>query len=846
MNRIKRGMKNMEEPKKKANIKVSGMSCASCALNVEKSLKNLEGVDEAQVNLGTEEATVEYNPERLDLSQLETAVEEAGYGVVNEKVTIKVGGMSCAMCVKAIEDVLSKLDGVSTVTVNLASEKAYVTYNPKMVTVEDMKNAINELGYQYLGVEGETGDLEEKLRLKDLKEKRNRIIVGFGFSIPLMVMMYSNIMLPVPMPEFMLAVSILPFIYVSYPIFTAGYRALHNHNLDMDVMYSMGIGVAYVSSVLGTFNIVLTPDFMFYETALMLAAFLMMGRWLETRAKGNTSTAIKKLIGMQPKTATIIKEGVEVSLPIEELVVDDLVVVKPGEKIPADGMVVDGESYVDESTITGEPIPVLKNAGKTVVGGTINKNGALKFKTMKIGKDTVLSQIIKLVETAQGSKPPVQRIADTAVTYFIPTVLIIAITAFLVWYVALGSTLLFGLTVLISILVVACPCALGLATPTAVTVGIGRGAELGILVKNGEALEISEKIQTVLFDKTGTLTRGKPEVTDILTLDKSLNTDKSIDTDSMDEKFLLQVAASVENNSEHPLAGAIVNKAREKGLKILETRNFESFSGKGIKAVLNDVIQGYDETRSQNVSGEVVVGNRSLLADKNISLTEKLESKLLKLESEGKTAVVVAIDSRTAGVIAVADTLKESTVDAIHELQNMGLDVGMITGDNAGTADAIAKKVGIEKVISEVLPQDKAREVKRLQDKGDVVAFVGDGVNDAPALAQSDVGIAIGSGTDIAIESGDIVLVKDNLLDAVAGVQLSRKVMGRIKLNLFWAFAYNAVLIPVAAGLLYPTFGITFRPEYAGLAMALSSVTVVSLSLLLKGYVPPVKKLKTQ
>ena len=836
----------MDEPKKKANIKVSGMSCASCALNVEKSLKNLEGVDEAQVNLGTEEATVEYNPEKLNLSRLEAAVEKAGYGVVNEKVTIKVGGMSCAMCVKAIEDVLSKLDGVSTVTVNLASEKAYVTYNPKMVTVEDMKNAINELGYQYLGVEGEAENLEEKLRLKDLKEKRNRIIVGFGFSIPLMVMMYSNIMLPVPMPEFMLAVSILPFIYVSYPIFTAGYRALRNRNLDMDVMYSMGIGVAYVSSVLGTFNIVLTPDFMFYETALMLAAFLMMGRWLETRAKGNTSTAIKKLVGMQPKNATIIRDGSEVSIAIEELGIDDLVAVKPGEKIPADGMVVDGESYVDESTITGEPIPILKNAGKTVVGGTINKNGVLKFKTMKIGKDTVLSQIIKLVETAQGSKPPVQRIADTAVTYFIPTVLTIAIAAFIVWYVALGSTLLFGLTVLISILVVACPCALGLATPTAVTVGIGRGAELGILVKNGEALEVSEKIQTVLFDKTGTLTRGKPEVTDILTLDKSLNIDKSIDTDSMDEKFLLQVAASVENNSEHPLAGAIVKKAHEEGLRVFKTKDFDSFSGKGIKAVLNDVIPGYDETRAKNVFSEVIVGNRSLLEDRNISLTEKLESKLLKLESEGKTAVVVAVDSRTVGVIAVADTLKESTVDAIHELQNMGLDVGMITGDNARTAEAIAKKVGIEKVISEVLPQDKAREVKRLQDKGDVVAFVGDGINDAPALAQADVGIAVGSGTDIAIESGDIVLVKDNLLDAVAGVQLSRKVMGRIKLNLFWAFAYNAVLIPVAAGLLYPTFGITFRPEYAGLAMALSSVTVVSLSLLLKGYVPPVKKLKTQ
>ncbi|HEX7467571.1 MAG TPA: heavy metal translocating P-type ATPase, partial [Methanobacterium sp.] len=558
-----------------ANIKISGMSCASCALNIEKSLQNLEGVDKAHVNLGTEEAIVEYDPEKLKLPQLEKAVEDAGYEVINDNITIKIGDMSCAMCVKAIEDVLTKIEGVSQVNVNLASEKAYIIYNPKMTGVTDFKKAITDLGYRYLGVEGEeTSDQEAEIREKDLKGKRNRIIVAFGFGIPLMIIMLANIPTPIYMPYFLLLISILPFIYVSYPIFNAAYRSLKNRNLDMDVMYSMGIGVAFVSSVLGTFSILLTPQFMFYETALMLAGFLMLGRYLEARAKGRTSTAIKKLVGMQPKTATVIKEGTEVQIPIEDVEIQDIVFVKPGEKIPADGEVVSGESYVDESTITGESVPVFKDKGKNVVGGTINKNGALKFKAARIGKDTVLAQIINLVESAQGSKPPVQRIADKAVTYFIPTILTIAIVSFIVWYYVFGSTLLFGLTVIISVLVVACPCALGLATPTAVTVGIGRGAEFGILVKNGEALEISEKLTTVLFDKTGTLTKGKPEVTDIIGFE-------------MGEAELLRYAASVEASSEHPLADAVVGKAKNEGLDLLEIKEFTSFSGKGIMAVVN-------------------------------------------------------------------------------------------------------------------------------------------------------------------------------------------------------------------------------------------------------------------
>lgn len=808
-----------EESKKKAEIKVSGMHCASCALNVEKSLKDLEGVENAQVNIGTEKATVEYDSEKLKLTELENAIENAGYGVANDHVILKIGGMSCVMCVKAIEEGLGKLDGISDVNVNLTSEKAYVTYNSEITTVADMKNVIEDLGYQYLGVEGEkTEKLEEEVRAKDLKDKRNRIIVGFGFSIPLMALMYLDIPLPIPMSYFMLIVSILPFIYVSRPIFTAGFRSLKNRNLDMDVMYSMGIGVAYGSSLLGTFNIILTQQFLFYETALMLAAFLALGRYLEARAKGQTSTAIKKLIGLQAKTATVIRSDNEMKIPIEDVQMGDIVVVKPGEKIPADGEVVSGESYVDESAITGEPIPAFKNAGKTVVGGTINQNGILRFKALKIGKDTVLSQIIKLVENAQGSRPPVQRIADKAVSYFIPAVLTIAIAAFLFWYLS-GATLLFALTVLISILVIACPCALGLASPTAITVGIGRGAELGILIKNGEALEISEKLTTIVFDKTGTLTKGKPEVTDINAV-------------GIDDFELLKLAASVENNSQHPLAEAVVKKAQEENINLETSQNFDTFGGKGVKAEIE--------------SKEVIIGNRALFKDRNIAISDEVEEKLSKFENEGKTAVLIATDNSLSGTIAIADTLKETTKDAIERLKKAGLKVVMITGDNGRTANAVARQVGIENVIAEVLPQDKSEEVKRLQEAGEIVAFVGDGINDAPALAQSDVGIAIGSGTDVAIESGEIVLIKNDIMDALAGIQLSKKVMGRIKENLFWAFAYNTVLIPVAAGVLYPFFGITFRPEFAGLAMALSSVSVLTLSLLLKGYLPPAKKEKAE
>jgi len=808
------------ENTKQAELKIAGMTCAMCAKTVESSLSNSDGVMFAQVNLGNEIATVEYDPAKVKLAELDKAVKDAGYEVIHETTILKIGGMTCAMCVKAIQNALSELDGMLEADVNLGTEKATVTYNRALISITDMKHAIEEAGYQYLGVEGEASeDVEKAAREKEMREKRIRATVGALAGAVLFSLMYAPIphsALPVPMAWLMFLIATPAFVYVSHPIFSAAYRSLKHKTLNMDVMYSMGIGSAFGASLLSTLGI-LAEDFIFYEAAVLLATFLTVGRYLEARAKGKTSEAIKKLMGLQPKTATVIRDGQELDIPIEDVTVGETIIVKPGEKFPVDGEVIKGESYVDESMITGEPIPNRKKPGDTVVGATLNTNSVLTFKATKIGKDTVLSQIIQLVEKAQGSRPPIQRIADAVVGYFIPVILIIAILAFVFWYFVVGQTFLFAFSILISILVIACPCALGLASPTAVTVGIGRGAELGILVKNGEALEISGKLTTIVFDKTGTLTKGKPEVTDII----SLNTD---------EDTLLTMTANVEKNSQHPLAEAIVKKATEQGVAIKESVEFNTFGGKGVIA----------EVEGQ----EVLIGNRTLLQERNISYSPQHEEQILQLEREAKTAILIAFGGQLQGIVAIADAVKETTQQAIEAFKKENLEVVMITGDNERTAEAIARKVGIDRVLAEVLPQDKANEVKRLQEQGKKVAFVGDGINDAPALAQSDVGLAIGSGTDVAIESGEIVLMKDDLLDAVASLQLSKKVMQRIKQNLFWAFAYNTALIPVAAGVLYPLFGITFRPELAGLAMAMSSVTVVSLSLLLKRYVPSAKKQK--
>jgi len=817
----------MSDPKR-AELKVTGMACAACSAAIEKALRSKEGVVHAEVNLGTEIATVEYDPEKLKLADLEMAIRNAGYDVVDEKVVLKIGGMACAMCVGALEAGLKRLDGVVDVRVNLASEKAYVSYNPRMVGLEDLKVAVADIGYQFLGLAGEeaSADQEKALLAKDLADKKRRIIIGFAVSLILMALMYLPVHHFIPMsifmtaPNFMnlfmLVVSAPAFIYVSLPIFRAAFRAMRNRSLDMDVMYAMGIGVAYGSSILGTFGIVLTSDFMFYETAIMLASFLTLGRFLEAKAKGSTSEAIRKLVGLQPKKATVLRDGSEIEVAVEEVVVGDQIQVKPGEKIPVDGLVLDGQSYVDESMITGEPVPVLKVVGQNVVGGTINKNGVLRFRATKVGRETILAQIISLVQEAQGSRPPIQRIADRAVSYFIPTILSIAALAFVYWYFIARETLLFSLTALISVLVVACPCALGLATPTAVTVGVGRGAEIGILIKSGEALEASEKLNSVAFDKTGTLTVGRPDVTDLTSF-------------GIDEIDLLRLAANAEKGSEHPLAEAVVRKAQAQGISLIGATDFETLPGKGVLAKVD--------------AKSVVVGNRLLFLERGIETPDELLAKASDFEKQGKTAILIALDGKGCGVLGIADKLKDSARRAVAELKKMGLGVVMITGDNLRSASAVANQLGIEQVLSEVLPEEKSKEIKRLQQGGRKVAFVGDGINDAPALAQADVGIAIGSGTDVAIETGEIVLMKDDLLDAVAAIQLSRKVISRIKLNIFWAFAYNALLVPVAAGALFPFYGITFRPEFAGLAMALSSVTVVSLSLLLKRYTPPAKEM---
>jgi P-type Cu+ transporter len=810
----------MAEPeKKKAEIKITGMTCTTCAVNIEESLAGVEHVSKARVNFGTDTAHVEYDTAKVSLAELEHAVREAGYDVVNRQVTIKVGGMMCATCVETIETALKELPGIVSVTVNLGTEKAYVMYNPSISGIDDMKAVIEAAGYQYLGISGEVSEETEKnARDKNLHDKFVRFMVGFAVSIPLMLAMWLP--LPISMQQLgyvMLVISTPVFAFVAYPIFLAAWISLSHRMLSMDVMYAMGTGVAFVSSVMGTFGIVLTHEFMFYDTAIMLAAFLMLGRYLEGRAKGRTSEAIKKLAGLRVKTALVIREGQEVEMPVEDVIIGDQVIVKPGAKVPVDGEVVAGESYVNEAMITGEPIPPLKTIGSRVVGGTLNTNSVLTVKATKIGRETVLAQIIRMVEDAQGSKPQVQRIADVAVTYFIPVVLLIAASTFVVWFFLLGSTLLFALTALISILVVACPCALGLATPTAVTVGVGRGAQLGILIRNGEALEVAEKVTTVIFDKTGTLTKGKPEVTDLIPV-------------GISDEMLLSLAASVERNSQHPLAQAVVRRAENRAVKIEQADQFDTFGGRGVAATV--------------LSEPVLVGNRAFLEEKGVAIPGGLDERITAFEQDGKTAVLVAVGSRMAGVIAIADTLKDTTRDAITQFKKMGIKIVMITGDNKRTADAIARQIGIDRVIAELLPQDKEAEVKKLQALGEVVAFVGDGINDAPALTQADVGIAIGSGTDVAIESGDIVLMKDDLLDAVAAVQLSKKVMGRIKGNIFWAFAYNAALIPVAAGVLYPSFGITFRPELAALAMAASSVTVVMLSLLLTKYIPDAKKVR--
>jgi Cu+-exporting ATPase len=730
------------------------------------------------------------------------------------EVELKIGGMHCAMCVKAVENSLRRVPGIKELTVNLATEQAYLAYDGRQAGLEEMKKAIEAAGYQYLGPAEDADGKEEQAREAELRGRRRRIAVGFATGLPLMALM---LLLRHPGPAWrlgMLLLSLPGIVFLCLPIFRAASISLRNRSLNMDVMYSLGIGVALVSSLLAVAGL-LPHGFLFLDTVVLLAAFLNLGKFLESRAKGRTSESIRKLVGLQPKTATVVREGRETAVAVESVRVGDEVLVRPGEKIPVDGRVTAGSGYVDEAMISGEPLPVLKRPGDPVVGGTINKNSVLRFAAAKVGKETLLAQIIQLVRSAQASRPPMQRLADRAVTVFIPVILAVAVAAFAGWYFLAGRSFLFALTTLISVLVIACPCALGLATPTAVMVGIGRGAELGILIKRGEALEAAGRLTCVIFDKTGTLTAGKPEVADIVAA-------------AGPEAELLRAAAAVERHSLHPLGEAILRAGASRGLDLPDVQDFDTLEGEGVKAVL--------------AGEEVVVGSLPLFSRLGVSGLQPVMPLAERLQNEGKTIVLVARRNVLFGLLAVADTLKPSAPGAVAAFKALGLPVAMITGDNPRSAATVAGQAGIERVIAQVLPRDKAREVRRLQEAGEVVAFIGDGINDAPAMAQADIGVAVGGGTDVAVESGDIVLVRDDLRDAVAAVQLSRKVMNRIRQNLFWAFAYNSALVPLAAGALFPAWHILLPPEVAGLAMAMSSVTVVSLSLLLKAYVPPIKR----
>lgn len=807
---------------KEMDLPIEGMHCASCVLSLNKTFEKVEGVESVDADLASNKLHLTVNPKKLPFDEIETLVKNLGFELHTDEVTLKLNGMHCASCVMNVENFLIRLDGIFDVKADLTSQTARINYDKTKVTVKDMEEVINSLGFEVLGIDGQLEINEDEIYKNDLKDKRNRIIVGFAASAVLMALMYIHWHpFGLSMGITSLIISILPFLYVSLPTLKAGFNGLVHKNLNMDVMYSMGITVAYISSILGTFNIVLNHSFMFYETAIMLPSFLLIGRYLEAKAKKKTSDSIRELIGLQPTAATLIEldsNGNIVSqkeVNIKEIQIGDILLVRPGDKIPVDGEVIGGHSYVDESMINGEPIPKAKRDGEEVFAGTINQDGVLHIKAKKIGSKTVLSNIIRLVEKAQSSRPPVQKLANTAVSYFIPTILTIAVVVFLLWYFVFDSTLLFALTTLISILVVACPCALGLATPTAVTVGVGRAAEFGILIKNGDTLENAGKIDVAAFDKTGTITEGQPEVDDVICY-------------GISENELVELAASVEKNSNHPIAKAIVRKANDMNLELNQTSSFENITGKGLKAQIDDK--------------DVLAGNKKLLESQDIEIPQSVLEEYGRLEDLSKTIILIGVDREIKGILSLSDKIKANSKRTIEELHKMGIETYMLTGDNKKTASTVAGAVGIDNVCAGVLPENKLDIVKNLQKEDKTVLFVGDGINDAPALTQANIGVAMGNGTDIAMESGDIVVMEGDLENVVAAVQFSKKVMTRIKENLFWAFAYNVILIPLAAGALYAGFGIMFMPEWSALAMALSSVTVISLSLALKGYVPAIKK----
>ncbi len=811
-------------------LDITGMTCASCAKAVERHVGRVEGISSVNVNIATEKMTVEFDDTKADKSKIKDAVIKAGYGVKESdesirEISLPIAGMTCASCVRAVERAIGKLDGIREVSVNLATEKARIAYYPSKIRLSQIRDAISRAGYEPLEIENTNqADYEKARRENEIKILRVKFLISALFTLPLFYIAMGH-MVGLPLPRIIdpnynplnfgliQLLLVIPAMAAGYKFYTIGFTRLLRREPNMDSLIAVGTAAAFLYGVYAIIQILNGNEHyskdLYFETTGVIITLILLGKHLESITKGRTSEAIKKLMGLAPKTAIVIHEGKEMVIPVDEVEAGDIILVKPGEKIPVDGEVVEGRTSVDESMLTGESIPVEKNPGDRVVGASINKNGTIRFKATKVGKDTVLAQIIKLVEDAQGSKAPIAKMADIIAGYFVPIVMAIAIIAGIGWFIT-GQTLVFSLTRFISVLVIACPCALGLATPTAIMVGTGKGAEYGVLIKSGEALEITHRIDTIVFDKTGTITEGKPVVTDIIT------------TEIIDETELLLLAASGEKGSEHPLGEAIVNSAIERNLDLVAVESFEAIPGQGIEVKIK--------------GRRIMLGNKKLMEDRKVEIT--LQSESDRLAEEGKTPMFIAIDDKLAGIIAVADVMKAASKKAIESLHKMGIEVVMITGDNKRTAGAIARQVGIDRVLAEVLPHDKANEIKKLQGEGKKVAMVGDGINDAPALAQADIGIAIGSGTDVAMESADIVLMRSDLMDVPAAIQLSKQTIRNIKQNLFWAFAYNTAGIPIAAGVLYLLGGPLLNPMIAAGAMAFSSISVLMNALRLKRFKP--------
>lgn len=814
---------------RKETLKINGMTCASCVKAVERSVSKIKGVSEANVNFASEKLNVKFDENQTDLEKIKEIIKDAGYSAKEDielrNIIMPIEGMTCSSCAKAVEREIGKLKGVQEISVNSATEKASIKYNPSITKVSEIKDAVSKSGYKALEIKGDQQvDEEKERRQNEIKTLWTKFVISAVFSIPLLYIAMGH-MLNLPLPQIIdpmhnplnfgitQMILTIPVVIAGYRFYTVGFRTLIKRNPNMDSLIAIGTSSAIIYGLYAVIQIYqgnteYAMD-LYFETAGVIITLILLGKYLESVSKGKTSEAIKKLMGLQAKTATVMKDGKEIKIHIEEVKEGDTVIVKPGEKIPVDGIVLEGHTSIDESMLTGESIPVEKTQGDKVIGASINKNGSIRFKATKVGKDTALAQIIRLVEEAQGSKAPIAKLADVISGYFVPVVIVIAIISGLAWYLT-GASVIFSLTIFIAVLVIACPCALGLATPTAIMVGTGKGAEHGVLIKGGLPLETAHKIDTIIFDKTGTITEGKPKVTDIVMANKFSKDD------------ILSFAASAEKGSEHPLGEAIVKAAEEKNLKFKKVSKFQAIPGHGIEVEIEDK--------------DILLGNKKLMDERNIKIT--LQEVSDRLASEGKTPMYIAIDGDLSGIVAVADTVKESSEKAIKRLHNMGIEVAMITGDNRRTAQAIAKQVGIDIVLAEVLPEDKASEVKKLQDQGKKVAMVGDGINDAPALAQADVGMAIGSGTDVAMESADIVLMKSDIMDVVTAIQLSKATIRNIKQNLFWAFAYNSLGIPLAAGLLYIFGGPKLNPMFAAAAMSLSSVSVLTNALRLKRFKP--------